>query len=663
MRRIFLSATAGALVVLLSAVTGGAAPSPQDAGRAPVAVPSPVRAVAVSPDGKCVAAGCDDKAVRLYDAATGKELAALMGHAGPVRLVAFSPDGKTLTAVGVPDKEGVEVRLWDIATRKATGKPVNVACSVRALALSPDAGTLASGTGGQNDKINGVGLYDVTTGEYRKGNSFLQTSYFLFVNGVAFSPDGKRVAACCEVGPFPGFPPPGHMAVWDVAGGKVLHAAGTNDPSPRAIAYNSAGKSIAVADSGGVSMWDVGNEKPRLRLTERAGGVSVLAFSPDGKQIATGSGLGVVRRYDAATGKETGPLRRVAGAVTALAFAPDGRTLVAGAADGNGGSLRFLDSADGIHDYFFAHPAEVYGLAVSPSGRTLVSASDKVCWRWDLSTARELPALAGHADGTWAAAFSPDGKTVATGGREWDVIRLFDAASGKESAVFKGDAGRIKALAFSPDGKTLASAGNCNRTDLRPGRLVLWDMAAGGKERAALRGHTAAVADVAFSPDGKSLASASWDGTVRLWDMATGKELLTIKAHPEAYAVRFTPDGKALVSGGGVFEAAITPKTPGEVKLWDVATGKEVAHLEGHLGRVSSVAVSPDGKWIASAGFDGTVFLWDAATRKERWRVKGHAPVAAAVVFLPDGKTVASGGWDHMVRLWDVATGKERLRP
>jgi sugar lactone lactonase YvrE len=250
--------------------------------------------------------------------------------------------------------------------------------------------------------------------------------------------------------------------------------------------------------------------------------------------------------------------------------------------------------------------------------------------------------LQGHTAAVRAVAFTPDGKTLISGG--WDKkLLVWDLASGKETTQVNGQSNLIVGVALSPTGKT-ALLGDYL------GRMVhVWDLAK-GKELHKLIGHENYVHGVAFSPDGKIAASASFDQTIILWDVLTGKELRRLKGHlGYVNTVAFSSDGKLLASGG----ADLT------VRIWDPKTGKELHKLAGHKGNIISVAFSPDGKSIASAAHDETVRLWEVITASERCVLQGHKGWVRCAAFSPDGNTLVSAGQDKIVRLWDTTTGKE----
>lgn len=205
--------------------------------------------------------------------------------------------------------------------------------------------------------------------------------------------------------------------------------------------------------------------------------------------------------------------------------------------------------------------------------------------------------------------------------------------------TIEGHSGSVESIAFSPDGKTLAS-GSYDAS------ISLWDLSTGRQSK--VFNHTYAVLSVAFSPDGRTLATGSYDKTVGLWDLKTWGKIQTLKGHSESVrSIAFSPDGKTLASGSW-------DKT---VNLWDVASGSRIKTLQSHNSSVYSVAFSPDGRTLASGNDDGTVGLWDIATGSELKTLKLHKARVLYVVFSPDGRTLASGSSDNTVNLWDMASG------
>ena len=209
-------------------------------------------------------------------------------------------------------------------------------------------------------------------------------------------------------------------------------------------------------------------------------------------------------------------------------------------------------------------------------------------------------------------------------------------------ASFEGHRSEVAAVSFSPDGTPLASGS-------WDGTIRLWNVAT--RERiATLEGHRSGVAAVSFSPDGTLLASGSWDQTIKLWDVTTRERIATLEGHrSEVAAVSFSPDGTLLASGSW----------DGTIRLWNVATRERIATLEGHRSGVAAVSFSPDGTLLASGSWDQTIKLWDVATRERIATLGGHRTWVNAVSFSPDGTLLASGSWDQTIKLWDVATQTE----
>ncbi len=326
-----------------------------------------------------------------------------------------------------------------------------------------------------------------------------------------------------------------------------------------------------------------------------------VAFSPDGKRLAIATGAGIWF-YDAQTYREMVLLTGHTEVVRAIAFSPDGKTLASGARD----------------------------------------ATVKL---WNVENGENIATFVKNAIGVESVAFSPNGKMLAAG-TEGGPIKLWDVENGQNLATFKGETPRVFSIAFSPNGKTIASGGGDNT-------IKLWDVET-KQNIATLTGHKGIIFSVAFSPDGQILASGSQDDTVKLWHVETGRNLHTFKHRERVFSVAFHPDGKIVA--GGAWRG---------VKLWNIETGKDLRTLHGSTRiRSGSVAFSPDGKTLASAGADrfggtsGAVAIWNIETGQDLATLHGHTERIPAVAFSPDGKTLASGLRDGTVKLWNVKTGE-----
>jgi WD40 repeat protein len=545
-------------------------------------------------------------------------------------------------------------------------------------AIAPDGRRAAS-----TDTDRSVYVWDIPSGRLvRKCTPDKQGTH---VSVVAFSPDGKRLAVATDP----------EVLLWDLAAGKVVRRWAQPDQM----------WSVAFSPDGKVLAWGTGDSKVRLadldgekvrELKGHEGRVFGLAFSPDGKRLASGGWEDkAVVLWELASGRVLHKLDGHGG-VSSVQFAPGGATL---ASCGEDGLIHLWDAASGKErGCLKGHGPFVRNLSFSADGKLLLSAGyDHTVRLWDVEARKEVHTLGRHAGLVYGAALSPDGKTAVSGGDD-HRLRVWDVAAGKEVfpappldlvagslqfgtdgqslvgldaagkvrrwtpagkeldplGTLPGAAGRAPSV-LSPDGKTVAMP----RAD---SVLELWDVV-GMQKRLTLKGHKEAAHLLAYSADGRLLASAE-RGALYLWDVARGKELRRFPVEgPRVTTLALSPEGKHLAAGGWTHIS-----TPW-VRVFETATGKEAMSPERDTPLPGAVVFSPDGRTLAmglqtrpgALDGEGRCILWEVASGRARLRLK-DAEAGRALAFSPDGRILACGSDGGAIRLWDVATGRERQR-
>jgi WD40 repeat protein len=546
------------------------------------------------------------------------------------------------------------------------------------VAYSPDGKLLASG-----GDDNSIRLFDATTGKevrtlpghqartYEAPRNSKDPKDVLIasvkeghVNSLAFCPDARLLASA-------GWDD--SVRLWDVATGKQVRRLEAHVGMVAKVAFSPDGKTLASRGGldGTLRLWDVATGRELHTVTGlsnvnpwRFNREAALAFAPDGTALAVGD-KNAIHFFDVSTAREKGHWDAHL-ACLSLAYSPDARVLASGGVDGKDkNGIRLWDVASGkeLRRCTLVKDEPPIHLAFAPTGDRLAAVIEEDDLHvFDVNTGKSVQRLKHY----WPSrvAYSPDGQTLASA--RGPVLRLWDTATGKEKfAEFQGHQAGVAAVVVSADGKTIATGGE---------QIIVWD-AAGGRLRLQIPAGRG-VAALALSPDGKTLASAGRDRIVHLWDVGTGKSVKDLPGHKHALCgLAFSPDVKKIASG----DAQST------LRIWDIAGGAELRVIDvKSLTERLALAFAPDSRTLACAGaWNDSSFLpkgginiqgvevtakegyrvlaWDVASGKEVLRCEGLSANLTSLAYSPDGGTLAAAARDGRLALWDAATGKERL--
>ncbi len=641
-----------------------------------------------TPDGTSLVAVDDKGAVRVWDAATGRIIQAIGGPQARFRQVALSPDGQTLATIEDPG----QLRTWDLTSGRERRGWHAIPGSYQCLTFSPDGRTVAAGVSiydqANNTEEKLIYLWDINAPTERRRRF---VGDWLDLAGLVFSPDGKTLVSGSndtESRIVGAKPEKGSTRLWDLATGRERARFPVKGCHVRSVALSPDGKMLAAAvtdltirlynlTTGREQVLRLGQDD-ELRLKAQAGlaiepvgpagsnfmeAMTCLAFSPDGSILASGSSgtgntgsslLADVFLWDIARGKAVRHFAAHQGGVDSLTFSPDGKTV---ASTGSEPMILLWDVATGREAFpQSGHRSWIRTVVISPAdGLIFTGGQDGTIRRWDPATGRELGVIASFADPPDPLAIAPDGKTLLVGSHHGGRFGLWSIAERREIRSFPRIEPRdsVHHAVFSPDGKTVAS------------ERRIWDCAAGNvlvafRDPGEHANRKANFYHIFYSPDGKQIITAEREG-LRIWDIASSKEvrwpLRSQNFH--FYSVALSPDGRFLARGG--LENKIHGMIDPAIRLIELASGQEVAALEGHEGTTRALAFSPDGRLIASGSVGSTITkdepirVWDLATSREVRRFEGHLAPVDAVSFAPNGRSVISVSEDGTGLVWDLS--------
>jgi WD40 repeat protein len=604
----------------------------------------PIKAIAFSPDAKSLAVGADDGILRVYEVETGKATYTSPSRNARIETLAYSPNGK-MVVVGDSNTFAAVYAPGTPNPLAMTAQVVN-AGEVMGVAFGPDNSSVFSCGRDGTARLTAGPKPDGTTA----GNTSTKLRDYSGHTGsvacLAVVPDGSLLVTGGE---------DKTVRIWEVTSGKQLRAFQGHLGKVSAVAARGDGKQVASAsEDGAIRVWDMATDDEHRSMTEAGDSLWAVAFSPNGKRVAAAGADRSVRVYDPETGKLEATLAGAKSPVTSLAFLPDSNRLVA--AGGDQVVVVWDVDKEKVVQELPGHQSAVLAVAVSGDGKLVASgAADKTARGFDPDTGKPAWTWTGRS-AVCAVSVRKGGKQVAVGLADGTVVVLdVSGATPKELFAQTGHVAGVGSLAYSPDGHRVASVGG-------DGALRVWTVAENGSLAPLVKfdgtakpgGVLSPLTGVTFAPDGRYVAAVGADAVVHVWDVQTKSEVRGLRGHTDwVTAVAFSPDGRYLASVGVEKDKVL--------RIFELPP-LEVTGGGGHVQGVNAVAVSPNGKFVATAGTDQTIKVWNLASGKEVGTLVGNADTPYAVAFLGDDGLVMGGlipavGTGRM-HLWGTNPGR-----
>jgi WD40 repeat protein len=595
-----------------------------------------INSASFSPDGLRVVTASQDKTARIWDSTSGNLIFLLRGHDGPVNSAALSYDGSRI----VTASSDHTARVWDAATGELITILRGHEDRVITASFSSDGFRIVTASYDQTARI-----WDSSTGaqlQVLRGHTFVLYS-------ADFSSDGSRILTTSW----------DHTArLWNAETGTqitAVYSSGLSSYGLESAAFSPNGSQVAVGSGNGLRILDAADGKELLALAGHESQINFVAFSPNGSQVATES-FDDLRIWNLADTPKVMVLRGSESSFNSVEISPHGTHVMGTLEDG---TLRVwgIKTAKQLlkWDAFQTNSAHY-----SPDGSQFVVVYSGVAEVFDADTGKTVMKanLLDRGVRIRDAQFSPDGQRIVTTSGKYDSLQptdnnaeIWDTKNGKEIAVLRGHSATITSAYFSPDGSHIVTA-----SEDKTARL--WDVVTGA-ETAVLGGHTEWVYAAFFAPDGARVVTESGDKTTRIWDIKTGTQISLLRGtiydwlHPASSHPELTSDGSRIVTVSD--DVAI---------IWDTANGKELAVLRGHNGQVGSAAFSPDGLCVVTGSNDETARIWDSVSGRQIAVLRGHDASVERAIFSPNGSQILTTAHDHTARIWDVrfaSTSTEHL--